>query len=94
MNIPEKSHRNRGDSHVIPVDTSNILFIAAGAFSGIEKIISQRKDTKTIGFAVPLKLKHDASTPHPTPITTTNNNSNEKKLLINTTQTQKDNVMI
>ncbi|CAH8556273.1 unnamed protein product [Schistosoma rodhaini] len=50
VNVPDvKSPRKlRGETFV--VDTTNILFIACGAFNGLDKIISRRKHKKTIGF--------------------------------------------
>lgn len=44
--IPSRKLR----SEAVQVDTTNILFIASGAFSGIEKIIRDRKVKKSIGF--------------------------------------------
>ncbi|UJR28698.1 hypothetical protein I4U23_009927 [Adineta vaga] len=49
INVPEKSSRKmRGET--IQVDTTNILFVASGAYSGLDKIISRRKREKYIGF--------------------------------------------
>ncbi|CAH8529038.1 unnamed protein product [Schistosoma mattheei] len=50
VNVPDvKSPRKlRGETFL--VDTTNILFIACGAFNGLDKIISRRKHKKTIGF--------------------------------------------
>ena len=43
--VPEKNSRKmRGD--MIPVDTSNILFIGSGAFNGLDKIIARRVNDK------------------------------------------------
>ena len=45
VNVPERSSRKlRGES--VPVDTTNILFVASGAFNGLDKIISRRKSEK------------------------------------------------
>ena len=45
VNVPERSSRKlRGDS--VPVDTTNILFVASGAFNGLDKIVSRRKNEK------------------------------------------------
>ena len=45
MNVPERTSRKmRGES--VPVDTTNILFVASGAFNGLEKIIARRKTDK------------------------------------------------
>lgn len=45
VSVPEKNSRKlRGDS--ISVDTTNILFVASGAFNGMDRIISRRKHQK------------------------------------------------
>lgn len=45
MNVPEKNSRKlRGET--VQVDTTNILFVASGAFSGLDRIISRRKNEK------------------------------------------------
>eukprot|EP00800_Vazella_pourtalesii_P016470 TRINITY_DN4769_c0_g1_i2.p1 TRINITY_DN4769_c0_g1~~TRINITY_DN4769_c0_g1_i2.p1 ORF type:complete len:490 (-),score=126.78 TRINITY_DN4769_c0_g1_i2:692-2161(-) len=54
VNIPDKSRRRGGESSSMVINTSNILFIAAGAFSGINKIIAVRKEKKIIGFGAPV----------------------------------------
>jgi ATP-dependent Clp protease ATP-binding subunit ClpX len=49
VNVPEKSSRKmRGET--VQVDTTNILFVASGAYTGLDKIISRRKKEKCIGF--------------------------------------------
>ena len=50
--IPPKGGRKHPQQEYIEIDTSNILFICGGAFVGIEDIIKQRVDKKTIGFGV------------------------------------------
>ncbi len=50
--IPPKGGRKHPQQEYIEIDTSNILFICGGAFVGIEDIIKQRVDQKTIGFGV------------------------------------------
>lgn len=45
VNVPERNSRKlRGDS--VAVDTTNILFVASGAFNGMDRIISRRKHQK------------------------------------------------
>ena len=45
VNVPERSSRKlRGDS--VAVDTTNILFVASGAFNGMDRIVSRRKHQK------------------------------------------------
>ena len=49
-NIPPKGGRKHPSQEMIPIDTSNILFICGGAFDGLEKIISHRVNEKQLGF--------------------------------------------
>jgi len=49
-NIPPKGGRKHPHQDMIPMDTSNILFICGGAFDGLEKIIAKRTSEKGIGF--------------------------------------------
>lgn len=52
VNVPEKNSRKlRGESVV--VDTTNILFVASGAFNGLDRIVSRRKNHRFLGFALP-----------------------------------------
>jgi ATP-dependent Clp protease ATP-binding subunit ClpX len=48
--IPPKGGRKHPDQEYIEVDTSNILFICAGAFVGLDKITASRKGRSMIGF--------------------------------------------
>uniref|UniRef100_A0A3B1IUN2 Caseinolytic mitochondrial matrix peptidase chaperone subunit X n=1 Tax=Astyanax mexicanus TaxID=7994 RepID=A0A3B1IUN2_ASTMX len=49
VNVPEKNTRKlRGE--MVLVDTTNILFVASGAFNGLDRIISRRKNEKYLGF--------------------------------------------
>ncbi len=52
VNVPPQGGRKHPDQKYIQVDTKNILFIAGGAFSGIEKIISKRLNQNVIGYSV------------------------------------------
>ncbi|MBT8045765.1 MAG: ATP-dependent protease ATP-binding subunit ClpX [Pontiella sp.] len=48
--VPPKGGRKHPQQEYLEIDTSNILFICGGAFVGIEDIIKQRVDKKSIGF--------------------------------------------
>lgn len=49
-NIPPKGGRKHPEQSFIQLDTTNILFICGGAFSGLEELIARRLSTRTIGF--------------------------------------------
>ena len=51
VNVPPQGGRKHPDQEMLHVDTKNILFICGGAFDGIERKISQRMNTQTVGFA-------------------------------------------
>ena len=48
--VPPQGGRKHPNQECIPVDPSNILFICGGAFVGLEKVISRRSNSKSIGF--------------------------------------------
>ena len=52
INVPEKNARKMR-SETIQIDTTNILFVASGAFNGLDKIVGRRKLQKYLGFGAP-----------------------------------------
>ena len=50
VNVPPQGGRKHPEQKLIPVDTTNILFICGGAFDGIEKKIAQRINTQVVGY--------------------------------------------
>ena len=50
VNVPPQGGRKHPEQRLIPVDTSNILFICGGAFEGIERKIAQRLNTNVVGY--------------------------------------------
>ena len=57
--IPPQGGRKHPQQEFIQVDTSNILFICGGAFSGLDKIISQRNSKAGIGFGAEVESKSE-----------------------------------
>jgi len=58
--VPPKGGRKHPQQEFLKVDTTNILFICGGAFSGLETVIGQRVGAKTMGFgADPVQQKEE-----------------------------------
>lgn len=58
--VPPQGGRKHPQQELTQVDTSNILFICAGAFAGLQKIIAQRTDQGGIGFGAQVRSKSAA----------------------------------
>merc|ERR1712062_613501 len=50
VNVPEKNAARKTRGETVQVDTTNILFVCSGAFNGLDKIVSRRKNEKYLGF--------------------------------------------
>ncbi len=57
--IPPKGGRKHPQQDYVKVDTSNILFICGGTFTGLEKVIERRITKKTMGFGAKIADKKD-----------------------------------
>ena len=55
--VPPQGGRKHPQQEMIPVDTTNILFICGGAFDGLDKIVEKRTDKSAIGFDAPVESK-------------------------------------
>lgn len=59
--VPPQGGRKHPQQELIPIDTTNILFICGGAFDGLGKIIERRLDKGSIGFNSQIIEKTDKS---------------------------------
>ncbi|MGA8514513.1 MAG: ATP-dependent Clp protease ATP-binding subunit ClpX, partial [Burkholderiaceae bacterium] len=57
--VPPQGGRKHPHQEFIQIDTTNILFIVGGAFSGLEHIVEQRIGKKTLGFGAKLPTKEE-----------------------------------
>ena len=60
--VPPQGGRKHPQQEFLQVDTTNILFICGGAFSGLDKIISQRGRGTSIGFGADVRAAEDRNT--------------------------------
>lgn len=70
VNVPPKGGRKHPDQKFIEVNTENILFIAGGAFDGIERVISKRLNMQAVGYSASMSdeaIDHDNLLQYVTP---------------------------
>jgi ATP-dependent Clp protease ATP-binding subunit ClpX len=60
--VPPQGGRKHPQQEFLQVDTTNILFVCGGAFNGLEKIISARARSSSIGFAANVVAPEDRGT--------------------------------
>ena len=58
-NVPPQGGRKHPQQEFIPIDTTNILFICGGAFSGLEKIVESRTQKRSLGFGADIRSNTD-----------------------------------
>ena len=57
--VPPQGGRKHPHQEFIQIDTTNVLFIVAGAFAGLEKIIGERVGKRGLGFGAEVRSKFD-----------------------------------
>jgi ATP-dependent Clp protease ATP-binding subunit ClpX len=60
--VPPQGGRKHPHQEFIQIDTTNVLFICGGSFSGLERIIEQRVGKSGMGFGAVLRVKNDHTT--------------------------------
>lgn len=57
--VPPQGGRKHPQQELIHIDTTNILFICGGAFDGLDKIIEQRTETRSMGFGAEISARNE-----------------------------------
>ena len=58
--VPPQGGRKHPHQEFIQIDTTNILFIAGGAYDGLDKVIKNRMDSKVMGFGADIQTKEES----------------------------------
>ncbi len=54
-NVPPRGAKKYGQAEMVPIDTTNILFICGGSFTGVEQLIQRRIGRQGLGFGAEIK---------------------------------------
>ncbi len=60
VGVPPQGGRKHPEQKLVEIDTKNILFVCGGAFDGIERVISKRLNTQSVGYSSGAKEKVDS----------------------------------
>ncbi|WP_018024447.1 ATP-dependent Clp protease ATP-binding subunit ClpX [Corynebacterium ulceribovis] len=63
--VPPQGGRKHPNQELIQFDTSNVLFIVAGAFAGLDKVIAERTGKKGLGFGAEISSAQEQKTKNP-----------------------------
>jgi ATP-dependent Clp protease ATP-binding subunit ClpX len=58
VNVP-RGHRDLGDAEPVPIDTTDVLFICGGAFTGLEAIVGRRLQKRRVGFEAAAPIREE-----------------------------------
>lgn len=53
VNVPERNSPRKLRGETVQVDTTNILFVASGAYTGLDRLVARRLNEKYLGFGMP-----------------------------------------
>lgn len=87
VNVPERNSPRKLRGETVQVDTTNILFVASGAFNGLDRVVSRRSNEKYLGFGIGgqsagRRAVSQADVAHQTAVTDVEEDNQEKDALL------------